>query len=237
MAETIPYTYLIGWPEHNRYYYGVRYANGCSPEDLWNPYTTSSQSVYEFVKAHGTPTLKQIRQTFQSVDIARSWENRVLKKMQVVVKEQWLNKTDNKSITPMYGTDNPASNNDVKLKISRSVKQWYQKNPNPRLGAITPPEVIEKQSRAKQGSLNPFYGKSHTEENIKLFSQKQQGINNSFYKKTHSEESKQRISNSNKGKIKPTSQCPHCDKIGGINAMPRWHFDNCKELKHDSRRI
>jgi len=82
MAETIPYTYLIGWPEHNRYYYGVRYANGCSPE-----------------------------------------------------------------------------------------------------------------------------------------------------------ESKQRISNSNKGKIKPTSQCPHCDKIGGINTMPRWHFDNCKELKHDSRRI
>jgi len=25
--------------------------------------------------------------------------------------------------------------------------------------------------------------------------------------------------------------------IGGINTMPRWHFDNCKELKHDSRRI
>jgi hypothetical protein len=120
------------------------------------------------------------------------------------------------------------------LKISRSVKKWYQNNPAPRLGAITPPEVIEKQSRAKKGSLNPFYGKSHTQENIKIFSQKQQGINNSFYKKTHSEESKQRISNSNKGKIKTTSQCPHCNKIGGINTMPRWHFDNCKELKNAS---
>jgi group I intron endonuclease len=23
-------------------------------------------------------------------------------------------------------------------------------------------------------------------------------------------------------------KCPHCDKMGGLTAMPRWHFDNCK---------
>jgi len=23
--------------------------------------------------------------------------------------------------------------------------------------------------------------------------------------------------------------CPHCQKTGGNNSMPRWHFDNCKE--------
>lgn len=24
------------------------------------------------------------------------------------------------------------------------------------------------------------------------------------------------------------STCPHCNKIGGAQTMPRWHFDNCK---------
>lgn len=235
LSESIPYTYLIGWPSLNRYYYGVRYAAGCYPSDLWNPYTTSSHSVHEFAKIHGAPEIKQIRQTFQSIDQARIWENRVLKKMKVVVKEEWLNKTDNKAIAPMYGNDNPACDSNVKLKISNSLKEWYQINTNPRLGSITPPEVIQKQSRAKLGKLNPFYGKSHTKENIKVFSKRQQGTNNSFYKKTHSEEAKQKISNSNKGKIKPTSQCPHCNKTGGINVMPRWHFDNCKELKYVSK--
>jgi group I intron endonuclease len=27
---------------------------------------------------------------------------------------------------------------------------------------------------------------------------------------------------------KPTSICPHCQKIGGNPTMKRWHFDNCK---------
>ena len=30
------------------------------------------------------------------------------------------------------------------------------------------------------------------------------------------------------GKKKPTAQCPHCNKIGGIGAMLRWHFDRCQ---------
>jgi hypothetical protein len=24
-------------------------------------------------------------------------------------------------------------------------------------------------------------------------------------------------------------ECPHCQKIGGVGAMGRWHFDNCKD--------
>jgi hypothetical protein len=30
------------------------------------------------------------------------------------------------------------------------------------------------------------------------------------------------------GNPKPKVECPHCSKIGGISAMKRWHFDNCK---------
>ena len=30
---------------------------------------------------------------------------------------------------------------------------------------------------------------------------------------------------------KPKITCPHCNKIGGLPQMKRWHFDNCKEKK------
>jgi hypothetical protein len=32
----------------------------------------------------------------------------------------------------------------------------------------------------------------------------------------------------NKGKPKQKIECPHCHKIGGINMMKRWHFENCR---------
>jgi hypothetical protein len=93
-----PYTYLIGWPEHNTWYYGVRYATGCNPSDLWNPYTTSSKHVDAFVAEHGVPSVREIRRTFKNTIQARVWEERVLKRMKVVGNDRWLNKTDNKSI-------------------------------------------------------------------------------------------------------------------------------------------
>jgi hypothetical protein len=30
------------------------------------------------------------------------------------------------------------------------------------------------------------------------------------------------------GRSRPTMQCPHCGKTGGINNMSRWHFENCR---------
>ena len=30
------------------------------------------------------------------------------------------------------------------------------------------------------------------------------------------------------GKHFPKIECPHCYKVGGLTAMPRWHMDNCK---------
>lgn len=46
----IPYTYLLGWPEIDKWYYGVRYAKKCHPSDLWVTYKTSSRHVDSIVK-------------------------------------------------------------------------------------------------------------------------------------------------------------------------------------------
>lgn len=50
------------------------------------------------------------------------------------------------------------------------------------------------------------------------------GDKNAMFGKTHNEEVRRIIAEANKQKL----VCPHCDKIGGIAIMQRWHFDKCK---------
>jgi hypothetical protein len=48
---------------------------------------------------------------------------------------------------------------------------------------------------------------------------------------TLSDDTKKKISESKKGKkIKPQNKviCPHCNSVGGVGLMKRYHFDNCK---------
>ena len=38
------------------------------------------------------------------------------------------------------------------------------------------------------------------------------------------------ISEKLSGRSKPIVTCPHCQQSGGVSAMGRWHFSNCKSL-------
>lgn len=89
--NTEPYTYLIGWTALNKWYYGVRYAKNCSPSDLWVIYKTSSKLVKEYYEKYGDPDVIQIRKTFNSSESAISWEENVLRRMNVLHKDMWLN--------------------------------------------------------------------------------------------------------------------------------------------------
>jgi hypothetical protein len=102
-----PYTYLIRWTKLNISYYGVRYSQDCDPSDLWNPYKTSSQHVADFIAKHGDPDVIEVRKTFIDVSVAQNWEYKVLRRIKAVSNNRWLNRTDNKSITPLYGEDHP----------------------------------------------------------------------------------------------------------------------------------
>lgn len=63
----------------------------------------------------------------------------------------------------------------------------------------------EKMSELRKGEKNPMYEKS------------------AMQGKNHTEETKNKMR-----KPKPKVKCPHCDKIGGISVMYRFHFNNCK---------
>lgn len=87
----IPYTYLVGWTEYNKWYYGVRYAKNCHPSDLWKPYKTSSKYVKRFYNKHGDPDVIQIRKTFLSAKDAIDWEQKVLRRLDVEKNSKFLN--------------------------------------------------------------------------------------------------------------------------------------------------
>ena len=86
-----PYTYLIGWSQHNKWYYGVRYAKNCHPSDLWVTYFTSSKIVKKQVKEYGAPDIIQIRKTFSEAKQAVYYEQKVLRLLNVEKNKKFLN--------------------------------------------------------------------------------------------------------------------------------------------------
>ena len=92
------YTYLIGWTEQDKWYYGLRFSKKTRGYDIWQTYFTSSKYVRECRKIHGEPDVVEIRKTFTSVERAILWESKVLTRMDVMHSSRWLNKTNNKAI-------------------------------------------------------------------------------------------------------------------------------------------
>ncbi len=89
------YTYLIGWSSLNLYYYGVRFAKNCKPEDLWTKYFTSSKKVKSMALIHGSPDIVQIRRIFEDEQKARNWEAKVIRRTGAVKSNMWLNQSEN----------------------------------------------------------------------------------------------------------------------------------------------
>lgn len=87
----MPYTYLIGWSNHKKYYYGVAYRKGCEPSDLWTKYFTSSKHVSRFRVAYGEPDVIQVRRVFKTALEARNWEIKVIRRINACQRKDFLN--------------------------------------------------------------------------------------------------------------------------------------------------
>ena len=126
----VPYTYLIGWSSLNKWYYGVRYAKKCHPSDLWNPYRTSSKLVNKFILKNGEPDVVVVRRTFNSINKARLWEQKVLIRLNVVKNEKWINSHNtiafDSSLVPK-GKDHWTKKNPDKWKEIQKRRKY--KNP------------------------------------------------------------------------------------------------------------
>lgn len=113
----------------------------------------------------------------------------------------------------MLGKKNPRSE-EAKKNISESLKGKKKSNKHK-----------EKLSHAKQGKNNPTFGTKsmyflNYNKAIKIHLipfYMEQGWKLGQIQKPH----------------KPREQvrCPHCDKVGDISNLKRWHFNNCKLMK------
>lgn len=235
--QHIPYTYLIGWSQFNKWYYGVRYAKECSPDDLWIKYKTSSNYVKAFVEEHGDPDVIQVRKTFKDVSSARKWEEQVLIRMRVIREEKWLNKNNAKSIDPacasrgethwtfnneehraqMTGNNNPMKLLEVRNKVSGNNHYTKKADWDNANHGMKRPEVRAKQSKSVSGD-NHYTHKSDYD-------------NSNHYAKRP--EARARRAELNKllfaGFKHKLKKCPHCGKEVAANNYPQ-HLRKCSTV-------
>jgi hypothetical protein len=209
-----PYTYLIGWSELQKFYYGVRYASGCHPTEFLITYFTSSVEVEKMITQHGLPDIVQIRKTFTDVHKARVWEHTVLRRLKVTKSDKWLNQTDNISIAPRIGAQNHMFGKIGKLSHRFGTK--HSEESKKIIGAKSKMKIYSDEFRAKIREL--VTGRKHTDATKKLLSERLSGRtfseehkknisknhadvskeNNPFFGKTHSDDCKQRMKESRK---------------------------------------
>lgn len=167
-----PYTYLLYCKSTKQYYYGVRYAKNCNPKDFWTSYFTSSAYVSKLIKEYGkSDFIFEIRKTFKSPAQARRWEEKVLRRIKVSTREDFINKSN--SVCPS-GQDRIWINDGNQSKFINIKEMDQYKNWN--LGRVFNSEHKSKISQTK----------------------KRQGL---VFKPTHTKEQKEKWSEQRKGRI------------------------------------
>ena len=197
-----PYTYYIAWSKHNLHYYGVR-LRPKSENDLWVKYFTSSKYVKQTRKLLGEPDIIEIRKMFDNERKARIWECRVLIRLKVKYRIDWLNRCDGK----YNGSTSPKSE-DHKRKISESntgkIHHWQNKV-NKNL------DKIRKTAEKHKGMKRPESTKEKLKEAWKIRLIRQGGAANKGMKIYH-----------NPNNISERIQClPEKCPIGWIKGNPR----------------
>ena len=118
------FTYLLGWSKQEKFYYGVRYKDGCGPETLGTSYFSSSVHVKQFIKDHGLPDIVEIRKTFDRKIDAKLWENEVLRRLKVTSKDRWLNVSSNHFKDIVMTEDIKKKISSAKLAKKRRLKMY-----------------------------------------------------------------------------------------------------------------
>ena len=93
---TVPFTYILKFKPTNQWYYGVRWAKGCSPADLWTTYFSSSAHIKNLIKQFGQDSFEfRISKTFTTKSQATMHERRFLLKVNAAKNGAFINKRNN----------------------------------------------------------------------------------------------------------------------------------------------
>lgn len=174
---TVPYTYLVKHIPTNSFYYGCRYADGCDPTEFWVDYKTSSKFVKDLIESHGEDSFSfEIRKVFDNKEKCRLWEHKVLRRIGAVKRNDFINKTDNVSISPEHaaiGRSNRTASdkliNHIKMVGKSNLGRRYSEDINKKKahpgnkfssGRIESEETRLKKSNSKIGKPSNAVGNS-----------------------------------------------------------------------------
>lgn len=118
---TVPFTYRVTHLPSGTWYYGVRYAEGCHPNDLFRCYFTSSARISKLLDEDGPSSFRtEVRRTFESKESAIRWESKVLRK--ILGWETCLNQSAFPAVLP----EARARGNRKKAEIQESGMTIFQ---------------------------------------------------------------------------------------------------------------
>ncbi len=129
MSTTIPFSYHLFHVPTGKHYYGIRYARGCAPSDLWTVYFSTSILVKQLIDEYGADSFKvEIRKTFTTPESALIWEHKVLRRLNVAGRDDWLNRHNggNKFRSPSHHSD--ATKDILRKKITGIKRSEITKN-------------------------------------------------------------------------------------------------------------
>jgi len=178
-----PFTYRITFRPTGQSYYGVRTKKNCSPSELWTEYFTSSKRIRQLIAEFGTTAFDcEIRRTFTTKEQAIAWEHRVLTRLDVVNKSQWLNENvgGKRFVTRDTLTEEHKRN-------AANAQRGKKKKP-------CSEERKRKISEAKKGKAPPNKGKKMSDEFRKRMSEVRKGTKSSI-------ETRAKISASGMGRV------------------------------------
>jgi len=236
MNNIKPYTYLIKFNPSGQYYYGSRIKNvklGLTPdEDLMQEYTTSSKNINALIKEYGIDAFEwEVRKTFNTVEEAVLWEQKVLKRCRVLERQDvWLNGNiaghilatpeSCQKISEFHKGKPKTEEHKEKLSLAQKGK--------PKKSTVYQSEEYRKNmSKIKSGAGNGMYGKGCTEERARKIGEANKG--NTAHNKgvPMSPEMKARISATKKANAKYIT-CEHCNKTCIEKMYKRFHGPRCK---------
>jgi len=141
------YTYYLYWSDTKTHYYGVRWAKNCDPSDLWTTYFTSSKYVREYVKQYGDPDVIEVRKTFKDINIARAWEYRVLSRLKVSKRSDYLNiSTGSAKFYVDITSDEFLSYRGKRIKIALNKPGVKERKNQATRDALNTPEAIARRN-------------------------------------------------------------------------------------------
>jgi hypothetical protein len=244
------YTYLLKHIPTGKLYYGVQYGEGSNPCDFWSRYFTSSSYVHQLIEQDGKQAFEfEIRKTFQTREQAQKWESKVLRRMKVNLRDDFLNKNPGLGFGYASGEKHWAYGKKYTEEHKQKNKEGQKINSAWRNTPKGHPSRLKLSETAKKTFTGYRQTKEHIE-NRKLF-----GEQNGMFGKHHTTEHKQKISDLMKVKATDTNfagtknlklsvekrmadgnhpnqiitTCQYCGKsVKSLGNYKRWHGNNCK---------